>query len=393
MSLKVAMLHWAFPPTIGGVESHLAILGPDLVSRGVEVYLLAGTLKDWPVREVYQGVQVRRSPWLDLNSLSPEKLAGAVEAIRRELFEFVDDVRPDLIHAHNFHYFSSVHAKILGEIRDQRGIPLILSAHNDWEGALWDELSELAPQWDGVIAVSGYIKGRLEAAGYDPNRIRVVYHGIDLDMFRGSGEGAEPQEDPFQGRRVIFHPARMCYDKGSHVAIESLVLIRDEFPDVLLVMTGTRQMVDWWGLREGYVRDTMRRIKEAGLEDNVYIKFFPWQEMPGMYRKAEFCIYPSCFEEPFGLVMLESMACGRPLVVSRAGGMPEVIKDGENGFLVDMHDHYQLADRCRLLLREPRLTRKFGQVGRQLVETSFTRHKMTENTMEVYTRVINKLSS
>ena len=149
-------------------------------------------------------------------------------------------------------------------------------------------------------------------------------------------------------------------------------------------------MGDWWGLREGYVRDIMRRIKEVGLEDNVYIKFYPWQEMPRMYRSAEFCIYPSCFEEPFGLVMLESMACARPLVVSRAGGMPEVIKEGENGFLVDMHDHYQLADRCGLLLREPQLARQLGRAGRRLVETSFTRHSMTENTIEVYTRVINK---
>lgn len=391
MQLKIAMLHWAFPPTIGGVESHLAMLGPDLVNRGLEVHLLTGTIEGRPTREIYQGMRICRTPWMDLNSMTPEKMVDAEKDIRRELFDFIREVQPDLIHAHNVHYFSPVHARSLGEVRALRGVPLILTAHNAWKGTLWDEINSLSSQWDGVIAVSGYIKNQLVQSGYEPGRVWVVHHGIDLDMFEHTERGEQNNQiKMFPGRRVVFHPARMCYDKGTHVAIEALALLRDEFPEVLLVMAGTEQMVDWRGLREGYISKIADLIVAAKLDDHVFIKFTPWQEMPYMYRQAEFCIYPSCFEEPFGLVMLESMACGRPLVVSRAGGMPEVIEDGKNGFLVEMHDHHQLAQRCGLLLREPELTRRMGIVGRQLVQKSFTRHKMAERTLEVYRTVMRE---
>lgn len=389
MQLKIAMLHWAFPPTIGGVESHLAMLGPDLVKRGVEVHLLTGTVEGQAIRENYQGMRICRTPLMDLNSLTLEKMIDTEKEIRRELFEFIRDVKPDLIHAHNFHYFSPVHARVLGEIRVLRGVPLVLTAHNTWTGALWDEINSLASQWDAVIAVSSYIKNQLDQSGYEPGRVRVVYHGIDLNMFDQLERGEQnDQITLFPGRRVIFHPARMCYDKGTHVAIKALALLRDEFPEVLLVMAGTEQMVDWQGLREDYITKIANLITSKKLNDHVFIKFTPWQEMPLMYHQAEFCIYPSCFEEPFGLVMLESMACGRPLVVSRAGGMPEVVEDGKNGFLVDMHDHYQLARRCGLLLREPEMTKRMGIAGRQLVQKSFTRHKMAEDTLEVYRTVM-----
>ncbi|MCL6634541.1 MAG: glycosyltransferase family 4 protein [Peptococcaceae bacterium] len=390
--MKVAMLHWAFPPVIGGVESHLAMLGPELVSRGHPVSLLTGSLNG--LREEYQygGMLVRRSPLMDLNSLDPDGIKKLAGDIRRETEEFLKAARPDLVHAHNMHYFSPIHAEALFEAAGAAGVPVLLTAHNVWDDGMWREMLRFAGRWDHVIAVSGYIKNELAASGYPAGRITVVHHGIDLERFRRPTPVELEQVlsiyPQFKGRRVIFHPARLSLDKGCHISVRALDLIRRHFPDVLLVLAGTEKTVDWNRHQQEHVRFINGLIHELGLQEHVLVRFFRWEDMPAVYQGVEFCLYPSCFQEPFGLVMLESMACGRPIVVSRAGGMPEVVADGVNGYLVEMGDHRALADRCIRLLSDRKLTRRMGEAGRQMVKQRFTKEIMVKNTLNVYNRVL-----
>lgn len=392
--MRIAMLHWAFPPVIGGVESHLAMLGPELVFRGLPVYLLTGSLGGIREEYAYGGMSVRRTPLMDLNSLNRSKIERLTEEIRREMLDFIRTVRPDVVHAHNMNYFSPVHADALFKAAGAAGVPVVLTAHNVWEDELWEEISKLSGSWNGVIAVSDFIKRELEASGYPPECITVVHHGIDLGRFRRPSAddlkrtlNLYPQ---FKGRRVIFHPARMKMEKGCHVSVKAIDLVRREFPDVLLVMAGTEKAVDWNRHHQEHVSLINSLIDQLGLNENVLIRFFSWEDMPAVYQGSEFCIYPSCFQEPFGLVMLESMACGRPVVVSRAGGMPEVVSDGVNGFLVEMEDFESLARRCLELLRDRNRTRLMGEAGRQMVYRKFSKEVMVENTLEVYRRVVER---
>ncbi|GAW92090.1 glycosyltransferase family 4 protein [Calderihabitans maritimus] len=389
--MRVAMLHWAFPPVIGGVETHLALLGPELVERGWEVFLLTNSVEGMADDYTWKGMEINRTPLMDLNSLSLVKIEVMADKIREKIYRFIEKVKPDLIHAHNMHYFSPVHAEVLFDIKRKMGIPLILTAHNVWEDQLWDQMCQLAGDWDAVIAVSHYIKEELIKAGYPADRIFTIHHGIDIDRFRPPTR--EEQEEilrvnpHFAGRRVIFHPARMSLDKGCHIGVRALALIVREFPEVLLVMAGTTKTVDWGNHQPHHVHRITAMVEELGLQNNVWVKFFPWEEMPRMYQASEIVIYPSCFQEPFGLVMLEAQATARPIIVSRAGGMPEVIKHGENGFVVEMNDHGQLAENCLYLLRNPELGRQIGSRGRTLVEKYYTKEIMTEKTSEVYKAV------
>lgn len=348
--------------------------------------MLAGSLEGAEEKDVYRGVYVERTPLMDLNSL-PEDISVLEQDIRRRLRKFVEETRPHLIHAHNLHYFSPVHARVLMELKEEKGIPLVLTAHNDWDDSLWDTCCRLAGGWDAIIAVSNYIASQMVRCGYPRDRVYVVHHGIEYERFRVDGAG-EDRFPELEGRRVIFHPARMCYDKGSHVALKALELIAREYPSVMLVMAGTGAMVDRLHLREDYLAKVREQIRSAGLEKHVYVRHFRWEEMPFMYHRAEFCIYPSCFQEPFGLTLLEAHACNKPLVVSRAGGMPEIIRDGVNGFLVPMHDYRSLAGRCRRLLADPELARAMGARGRRLVEEKFNSEAMVTHTKEIYNKVL-----
>ncbi|MCL6610962.1 MAG: glycosyltransferase family 4 protein [Peptococcaceae bacterium] len=394
--MNVAILHWAFPPVIGGVESHLAMLGPELAKNNCRVSLLTGSCEGAQEEEWYEGMHVKRTPLMDLNSLSPAKIAGQAREIREEIERFIDQVRPDVIHAHNMHYFSPVHAGILSGIRRAREIPLVLTAHNVWadDDETWKEMNRMAHIWDMVIAVSDYIKHELSRAGYDEKKIVTVHHGIDLKRFNPAKdlhrEEIKLKYPQFEGRRVIFHPARMSLDKGCHISVKAIDLIRKEFPDVLLVLAGTGKTVDWGSHQQRHVQKILGLVDELGLAENVFTRFFAWEEMPLVYKAAEFCVYPSCFEEPFGLVMLESLASEKPIVVSRAGGMPEIIKHGVNGFVVEMASENDLAENCLRLLRNPEMCRQMGRRGRIMVEKFWTKEIMTRNTLDVYKKAVLK---
>lgn len=391
--MRVMQLHWAFIPIIGGVESHLAMLGPEMVKNGCRVSLLTGSVENSPVEEWYGGMLVRRTPLMDLNGLTPEAMAKRSREIRKELEDFVDQVRPDLIHAHNMHYFSPVYADALYEIKKSRGIPLVLTAHNVWadNDRIWREMNKRAFYWDAVIAVSHFIKRELVRAGYEEERVSVIHHGIDLARF-GPATARDRERigelyPQLAGRRVIFHPARMSLDKGCHISVKALELVRRKFPEALLVLAGTGNTVDWGSQQPRQVRVILDLIDKLGLKDDVLVRFFAWEEIPLMYKAAEVCVYPSCFEEPFGLVMLESMASERPVVVSRAGGMPEVVRNGVTGFVVEMANERELADRCCLLLGNPGLCRSMGRRGRSMVEKLWTKEMMTRATLSVYRSV------
>ncbi|MFZ5597049.1 MAG: glycosyltransferase family 4 protein [Bacillota bacterium] len=394
--MKIAHLHWAFPPIIGGVESHLAMLGPELVKNNCEVSLLTGSVRGVKEEEWYGGMYVRRTPFMDLNSLSPEKISAQARETRGEIERFIEQTRPDLIHAHNMHYFSPVHADILYGIAQARGIPLVLTAHNVWadDDETWQKMNRRSHIWDAVISVSDYIKHELVRVGYDKKKIVTVHHGIDSKRFSPVREcdyrEINHRYPEFEGRRVIFHPARMSLDKGCHISVAALRIIKKEFPDALLVLAGTGKTVDWGSHQQRHVQKILDLIRELDLADNVFVRFFAWEDMPLVYKAAEFCIYPSCFQEPFGLVMLESMAAEKPIVVSRAGGMPEIVRQGVNGYLVEMASETGLAEKCCRLLRDPGLCRQMGRRGRSMVEMYWTKEIMARATLKVYTDVISR---
>ncbi|MBC7324350.1 MAG: glycosyltransferase family 4 protein, partial [Moorella sp. (in: Bacteria)] len=268
-----------------------------------------------------------------------------------------------------------IHAASLQETCRRHGWPLVLTAHNVWEDELWEKMNTLAPGWDQVIAVSHYIRQELMVNGYPPGKIEVVYHGTDTTTFRpplpAEKQAIYAVYPEWRGRRLIFHPARMSRAKGCDVSIRALDLIRREIPDVLLILAGTTNTVDWGQKQPGEVAWIRDLIASLELEEHVFIRFFAWQEIPAVYKAAEVCLYPSSFQEPFGLVMLEAMATARPIIVSRAGGMPEIIQPGINGFQVSMGNHEELARYTIFLLRNPSIGEAMGQKGRRQVEERF----------------------
>ena len=387
--LRIAHVHWAFPPIIGGVETHLVMLLPELAKRGHDVSLLTGSAEGAKEREIYKGVKITRAPIMILNWLNKRGLMGIDEEVKEVFGEFFKRTKPDIVHAHNMNYFSKAHTKTLEEeVKDKLKIPLVLTAHNAWDDMLFLDLTRKI-RWDHIIAVSFYIKKEFMGIGCPSSQVTTIHHGIDINRFKPSNKkDYSGKLSALKDRRVIFHPARMGLAKGCDISVKAMKLIADKFPDSVLVLAGTKNIVDWGSTQQKDIAYIVDLIKELGLDDNTFIDMFTLDEMVRLYAIAEVCIYPSTVGEPFGLTMLESLASGKPMIVTNSGGMPEIIQDGINGYVVPIRDYEALATKTINLLSEEGLRERIGMTGRKFAELRFTKHIMTDNNLAIYNKVL-----
>jgi glycosyltransferase involved in cell wall biosynthesis len=164
--------------------------------------------------------------------------------------------------------------------------------------------------------------------------------GVDTDHFSPGPEHRENRPP------VILMTGRIPdRTKGFHVLREAIKLLQ----------------------RNGTAFRVVIPVREAAPVCEEVITFIPWktqEDLPPLYRDADICVVPSVGPEPFGIVALESMACGKPVVASRTGGLPLIVQDGVTGFLVPPGDPRALAEKLQILLRDSVLRKTMGTAAR-----------------------------
>ena len=390
--LNIAQFHWGFPPIIGGVETHLTILLPQMVELGHSVSLLTGSVEGVDGRYKYEGVDIYRTPLMDLNWLFKRGLSGLEDEINEVFTDFFNKTQPDIVHVHNMHYFSSIHIKTIERLSKERGVPLILTAHNVWDELLFLELCHKI-DWSHIIAVSHFIKKELIGVGVDDTEITVVHHGINQNKFKPGVDTTKlmAKYPQLKDKKVIFHPARIGLAKGCDVSIKAINILKGMVPDIMLVLAGSKNIVDWGGTQQKDIAYMVSLIKHFNIEENVLIDMYSLDEVKEMYEISDVCLYPSTASEPFGLTMLEAMAMAKPIIVTNMGGMPEIIDDGINGFVIPVRDFESLAEKIYQLLKNTKLEKRFGYTGRQIVESRYTKEKVTQETLSVYKKALDNV--
>ncbi|HEY3682945.1 MAG TPA: glycosyltransferase family 4 protein [Streptosporangiaceae bacterium] len=337
--MHILMIGHGFPPTQGGVETHIADLSHELHNRGDQVTCLVGAAEGADDSdEVHDGIAVRRRA-----ALRPETLRRAhtgdpasgddlVRMIAKDIAEIVDDT--DLIHCHNLHHFGDHAARAV--FKSAGGRPALNTVH-DHAGnhVLHDVLDDLP--WTRLVYVSRFIRERLPS----PLPATVLHLGIDLRRFRPDG----PAYAPFGGleRPVVFHPARLLAWKGVETGLDAFVRVRAALGGGTLVLTAGADIAEEQAptLR---LRDRLTaQAHTAGVAGHVRFEDVPYDGMPAALRASDLVWYPTTGEEPYGLVPLEAMACEVPVVTSDSGGMAETMRHGRTGLVVPRSDPAALA--------------------------------------------------
>jgi glycosyltransferase involved in cell wall biosynthesis len=317
--------------------------------------------------------------------MSPQAFYEKERVVRHAIQEFLMEINPDVIHVHNWHYFSPVPLRAVIEWRRAHPAALVLTAHNSWHDNLFTQMSEDQNEYDAIIAVSRYIRTDMAAWGYDGAKIEVVHHGVPSDWLTLSSAPWHPFRQ--NGRRpIIFHPARMSTAKGSLVVIDAFRKVREVIPDAVLCLAGASRTVDWASARSREIALIEDRIRRYGLTEAVDIRTYTWPKIVGVYDAAAVVVYPSVFAEPFGIVVIEAMARGRPVIISRSGGMPEIVTHGRDGWIVNPEDVDALAHALTALLSDQELAAALGRQARERVAAEFTAEQMIDRTEAVLLR-------
>lgn len=321
--------------TADRVPTRLLTFGPKARRaryRNLEIHML-------PLRRRYRGHDV--NPISELLPL--ELMAGEV------------------IHAHHYHSVVTNLSVLQGRFA---GKGVFVTDHNS-SGRNFAHKLRLDRWVNGLLAVSDFAASRFPEFS---DRRTTIYGGVDTDVFRPNGR--EPNGD------VLF-VGRLHYFKGVDVLIDA---VRDDM------------RLDLYG--PSYDPDYLRVLHEHARRKNVMFHPPPCQgDLVRAYQDARVAVLPSTPESRYGapsigeffpLVILEALACGTPVVATSVGGIPEIVRHGENGFIVPPNDSAALADAVAEIRDDPELRRRMSEAAVATVRERFTWSAVAERCVEAY---------
>lgn len=344
---------------IGGSERHLLTLLPALAARGLDVHMLGLDVPGAAAERFYAELppEVARTRLRSRGDVDPLAAIAAVRAGRR--------LRPSVVHTH------LAHGDLYGALAAAScGAALVSSKHNDdpfRRGPFRHADRLLAARADRIIAISAALhRFSVREGGLPEDRLRVVPYGLDAPP-----EAPPPAVVPGDGP-VLLAIGRLVRQKGHDVAVRALPAIRSAHAGAVLVVLGDGPLrAELTGLAAAL--DVADALLLPGRADDVR----PW------LARADLLVHPSRWEG-FGLVLLEAMLAGLPVVASRVSAVPEVVVDGRTGVLVPADDPAALAGGVLRVLADPATAGAFGAAGRERARGRFSVDAMADRTLAVY---------
>nr|WP_202449449.1 glycogen synthase [Streptomyces sp. SID2999] len=379
--VRVGLLTREYPPDVYG-------------GAGVHVEFLARELAGLVDLEVHcwgegRGVGVvRHRPWPVLDGSNDALRTFSVDLSMAAALQ-----GSDLVHSHTWYAGLAGHlAKLL------YGIPHVTTAHSleplrPWKAeqlgggyalSSWAERTAIESA-DGVIAVSGAMRDDILACypALDPDRVHVVHNGIDTRLYRPDpGTDALRRHGIDPERPYVLFVGRITRQKGVPQLLRAVREIDPGTQVVLCAGAPDTPEID----RE--FRDRFQELSAMRAGVFWIPQMLPRAEVVQLLTHAAVFVCPSVYE-PLGIVNLEAMACGTPVVASRVGGIPEVVDHGSTGLLVDADGDFEgnLARALDSVLADPVAARRMGEAGRARAVGEFGWDAVARRTAGLYEEI------
>lgn len=299
------------------------------------------------------------------------------------LQEYMREKNIALVHTHGFR------ANLVARLAAKReGLPVVTTYHSavryDYDNIFKAYIAKVISSWgnkrtDCFIAISAAIKQEIMKMGVAEDKIRLIHNGLDVDCFQAPREPEELKKELGldENKITITMVARLHPVKGHEFFLRAAREIIEQGINAQFLIIG-----------EGRWREKIEeQVKELGLEEKVF--------MPGYYSPIEdiyaltdiFCL--SSLMEGFGMVILEAMWLRVPVVASRVGGIPEIIDDGYDGFLVEPRDYKALGRALIKLCENKKLTEQLIVNGEKKARM-FTVAAMSQQVEKIYANLLEK---
>ncbi|MFY0545310.1 1,4-alpha-glucan branching protein domain-containing protein [Brevibacillus sp. H7] len=387
--LRVLMLSWEFPPqVVGGLSKAVYDLSRHLVRQNVEVHVLTGYAHGAPEREVVEGIHVYR-----LCTYQPGNQTDFLDWVFQLNMAMLDELdhlmrlgfEPDVIHAHDWLVgFAAMEAKRRYQLPLATTIHALehgrnQGIHTPLQQRIHQLEGDLIAMSDHVFVCSRYMADELRRLfGFPVERTLIVPNGMELPDWNTAEEEKNlrrlREQIGADSGRVVFFVGRMVREKGVQLLLEAAPHILQRHGDVTFVLAGRGPMLEELG----------RQAQELGIADRTrFLGFVDDERRNQLFRLADVAVFPSLYE-PFGIVALEAMAFGTPLLVADTGGLREIVRHTENGATMYAGDVQSLINQLCWLLEHPEQCRSMAERARQEIEQYYNWAHLASQSITAY---------
>lgn len=285
------------------------------------------------------------------------------EQINAHLIELVQQVSPHLVHSNSLSM-----GRMVGRIASQLAMPC--TAHlRDIVKLNRTVVSDLN-QHAGMIAVSGATRQYHVAQGFDPDRVQVIYNGVDTDLFCPSPATGSLRRELGLGEHSILvaNVGQICLRKGQTLLAEAAAALAQDCPEAHYLFVGQRHSQKAESV--AYEESIHKIFQQAGMDDRLFCLGFR-SDMPSLLNEIDLLVH-TAHQEPLGRVLLEAAACGRPIVATDVGGTREILTDQTSAVLVPPNDLDALTAAIPSLLNDQDRRMKLGRQARARVLEVFS---------------------
>ena len=383
--MKLLQIVWNFPDVVMQPFNMYYFYWPmrEAVLRGWQAEVLTFQMNNHqPAEEVIDGIRVRRCP-------------AGVRKGRPFSWPFIHALLTtdaDIIHCHGYGEGRSELAILLARLRGRKVVfapyfhvypyrRTLRELYDKTFGRLFFNMSHR------VVVSTDYTGQLLFDLGVDEKRLRVIPHVSRPEVFAVSTGEKEPgsllRDAGVSGHPLILGVGQLIERKGWEYTVRCMPSIIAHFPEAKLLIVGPSQPAE-----PVFRQRLMQLATELGVIDHIQILQDNTPEfIRDAYRSATILTHPS-FVESFGMVLLEAMTAGVPMVAHNGTGIPCIIDDGVTGYVVDVRDVTKYTDTFLSLLADPALRQRMGAEGKRQAETRFSQAEIASQLFAVYAEVI-----
>ncbi|MHB8635062.1 MAG: glycosyltransferase family 4 protein [Fimbriimonadaceae bacterium] len=390
--MRVVMLSWEYPPRIvGGISPHVSELSRQLSLRGIETHVVTKETPLAPDEEIEpSGVYVHRVHLQDRPNDFLHEIQLLNQATDLRVRKLLEDWRPGgeptIFHAHDWLSLDAAR-----ELKYEYKLPIVATIHateSGRHGGIFNDTSKYIHEQEywltyeawRIVVCSDFMKREVVRLFNAPNdKVDVIYNGVDAAKFEFDWSVADRVAHraklALPSEKIVLYVGRFVREKGIHVLLNAASAVLAEEPETKFLIVGG-------GHRERFEKF----VHWAGLQEKVlFTGFMANRALHMLYRCADVAVFPSLYE-PFGIVALEAMAAGAPVVASDAGGLREVVHHDETGTLCYANDPGSLAWAILKVLRDPTRAQKLEAKAKTRLRLDFDWGHIAERTIAVYDR-------
>jgi len=365
-----------FIPDMGGAPLYVAGLSTALAKLGAEPVVITHAHAGQPEEDEFEGVKIKR-----LKGFVMPRLDRAISAgLARRLHEYIKFGNFNVVHGQDIY---SPMALLSIHSARKRKIPSVLTCHSVHKSKgiwrlIYQPIVSAIKHTNRVIAVSGAAKGFCVALGVPDNKIEVIPNGVDFSIFNTKVNGSAMRAKLGVKRGVLIVTAiRLVRRKGPEHLVNAFSKVLKAIPNAKLAIAG--EGTEATGLRT--------QIKKLGLEKSVFmLGKLRREQVARLMAAADVFVLPSLFES-FGMVLLEAMAVGAPIVCTRTQGAMEIIDDGVDGVMTPPADDDALAEAILRVLSDSKLAKYLRRNGLKTVKEKFSWERTARLTLALYEKV------